>query len=232
MMNKADIHIFGVHSRESMILATAQKLSLPEEYIHYDDRPNGGSVMYTANKAWLSSIPDGITHRVVLNDDIEVCNGFTEICTKMINAHPDDVITLFPYQFMHRQLGLEKLLTPYVVSNTLSGCGIIMPVKYIVPCFKWIDDHYSNPQEDDYHIQLWATANNIRMLTTIPATLQHIGDDSIFNPQAPIRRTDYYEQNPVADWESPMVAVILTKEWFFSNHGKRSNIGGDIRYVS
>lgn len=232
MMNKIDIRIFGVYSREEMIQATAHKLVLSEDHIYHDDRPNGGSVMYTAKKAWLSSIPDSITHRVVLSDDVEVCNGFTEICTQMVNAHPDDVITLFPYQFMHRQLGLEKLLTPYVVSNTLSACGIIMPAKYIKPCFDWIDKHYPDAQDDDYYIQLWATANNIRMLTTTPATLQHIGDDSIFNPQAPIRRTDYYEQNPVADWESPMAAVIPAKEWFFSNHGKRLNIGGDIRYVS
>ena len=231
-MNKIDMRIFGVYSREEMIQATAHKLVLSEDHIYHDDRPNGGSVMYTAKKAWLSSIPDSITHRVVLSDDVEVCNGFTEICTQMVNAHPDDVITLFPYQFMHRQLGLEKLLTPYVVSNTLSACGIIMPAKYIKPCFDWIDKHYPDAQDDDYYIQLWATANNIRMLTTIPATLQHIGDDSIFNPQAPIRRTDYYEQNPVADWESPMAAVIPAKEWFFSNHGKRLNIGGDIRYVS
>ena len=232
MMNKIDIRIFGVHSRESMILATAQKLSLSEDHVHYDDRPNGGSVMYTAKKAWLAEIPDGVTHRVVLSDDVEVCNGFAEICTQMVNAHPDDVITLFPYPFMYRQPGLERLLTPYVLSNTLSGCGIIMPVKYIIPCFEWIDEHYINPQEDDYHIQRWAIANSIQMLTTIPAILQHIGDDSIFNPQAPIRRTDYYEENPIADWNSSIVAVIPVKEWFFYNHGKRLDIGGNIQYVS
>lgn len=232
MMNKIDIHIFGVHSREEMIQATAGKLSLPEDQIHYDDRPDGGSVMYTAKKAWLAEIPDSVTHLVVLSDDVEVCDGFAEICTQMVNAHPDDVITLFPYPFMHRQPGLEKLLTPYVVSDTLNGCGIIMPTKYIGRCFEWIDEHYINPKEDDYHIQLWAATNGIRMLTTIPATLQHIGDDSIFNPQAPIRRTDYYEQNPIADWNSTMVAVIPVREWFFSNHSKGLDIGGNIRYVS
>lgn len=232
MMNKIDIHIFGVHSREEMIRATAQKLSLSEDHVHYGDRPNGGSVMYTAKKAWLAEIPDGVTHRVVLADDTQVCNGFSEICTQMANAHYDDIISLFPFEYMYRQPGLDRLLTPYVATDTLSGAGIIMPVKCIKPCFDWIDNHYPNAKEDDYHIQLWAIANGVRMLTTIPATLQHIGDDSIFNPQAPIRRTDWYEQNPVADWGCSMIAVIPAKEWFFSNHGKRPDIGGDIRYVS
>lgn len=232
MVNKIDIQIFGVYSRENMIQATAQKLSLPNNCIHYDDRPNGGSVIYTAKKAWLTDIPDDVTHRVVLSDDVQVCDGFADICAQMVNAHPDDIITLFPYPFMRRQPNIDRLLTPYVLSNTLSGCGIIMPVNQVKPCFEWIDRYRPNAPEDDYSIQMWATAHNVRMLTTIPATLQHIGDDSIFNPQSPIRRTEYYEPTPVANWNNPMVAVIPVREWFFSNHGHRLDVGGDIRYVS
>jgi hypothetical protein len=75
-----DIHIYGVHERDDMINSTAEKLGLGCKNIHYDDREERGLMMYTAKKAWLAPIPEGITHRIALADDVEVCDNFKEIC--------------------------------------------------------------------------------------------------------------------------------------------------------
>ena len=63
IMSTLDVHIFGVRERKHMLEATAVKLGIDKAHIHYDDRPNGGSVMYTAKKAWLADIPNEITRQ-------------------------------------------------------------------------------------------------------------------------------------------------------------------------
>ena len=90
-----DIHIYGVHARDEMIHDTVGKLSIPSENIHYDDRPNGGDLIYTAKKAWLSPVPAGVTQRIVLQDDVQVCDDFLAIAKKIAEAHPKDIISFF-----------------------------------------------------------------------------------------------------------------------------------------
>lgn len=45
----------------------------------------------------------------------------------------------------------------------------------------------------------------IPILTTIPAIIQHIGDVSVIDPSKPIRRTQYFERDPVANWASQKI---------------------------
>lgn len=228
-----DIHIYGVPLRNATILSTASKLSLPSTHIHYDDRPKGGQPAYTARKAWLSPIPSDITHRIVLQDDVEVCNNFTDIAVQIMNRHPDDMISFFPFNFMEKNTDVENLSTPYFIADTLSACGIMMPVEYIQPCFDYIHSTYNDECTDDGAIQEWAMKAGVRILTTIPALIQHIGDESIYNPTSPIRRTVYYSPNPQANWASNEVAEYRLHEWFFSNHGKpRTENQGVLRIVS
>lgn len=228
-MSKIDIHVYGVHERDGMIAATVEKLGLCYDNVHYDDRTERGLMMYTAKKAWLSPIPNGVTHRVALADDVEVCDGFWEICEQIIDAHPDAIISLFPYEFMSRIPAIEDIETPYFKCNVLSGCAIIMPVEYIQPCFDYVKQRFDDNCADDEGIQAYAEDAGVEMLTTVPATVQHIGDDSVAFPGRLIRRTEYYEVAPKADWANPMVMEYIEKEWFFSNHGKRRTGCGHIQ---
>jgi hypothetical protein len=101
-----------------------------------------------------------------------------------------------------------------------------MPTKYIKSCFEWIDEVFDGKGADDYAIQRWARAHNIDIITTIPATLQHIGDDSILNKSRGICRTYYYSQNPVADWDNPIVNKISTEHSFAPKYKKLIRNGG------
>jgi hypothetical protein len=58
------------------------------------------------------------------------------------------------------------------------------------------------------------------IITTVPATVQHIGDISIANIGCAIRRTVYYDKNPIANWSNKAILNCTRKEWFFSNHGR------------
>ena len=46
----------------------------------------------------------------------------------------------------------DDLKTPYVASTIAAGMGIIIPVKYIQDCFKWIEE---NLPEDKKFIKIW-----------------------------------------------------------------------------
>lgn len=221
-----DVHIYGVHVRDSMIHNTKCKLGLPDDYVHYDDRPNGGFMIYTAKKAWLAPIDDGVTHRVALADDVEVCCGFMDICKQIAETHPRHIISFFPYEFMSRNPEIERLDTPYFKAHILSGCGIMMPVEYIKPCFDFIREKFNDECPDDFAIQTWAQDAGIPILTTVPALLQHIGDESIANKGCFIRRTVYYDEYPEANWNSKKIMEYRHKEWFFSNKGKQRNEKG------
>lgn len=226
-----DVQIYGVHARDDMIAATAEKLGVDRACIHYDDRPNGGLMMYTAKKAWLAPVGDGVTHRVALADDVQVCDGFLDICEEIAAAHPKSIISFFPYEFMERNPEIEGGDTPYFKAHILSGCGIMMPVEYIQPCFDYVKAVFDDKCPDDEGIQAWADARGIEILTTIPAVIQHIGDDSIANPGCAIRRTVYFDEHPVADWGSQKVMEYRLQEWFFSNHGKPRKTKGVLTVV-
>lgn len=228
-----DIHIYGVHARDEMIAATVNKIGLTSDCIHYDDRPGGGPMIYTAKKAWLlAPIPDGITHRISLADDVEVCDGFQDICTQIAATHPKSIISFFPYEFMQDTPGIKDCGTPYFKAHILSGCAIMMPVEYIEPCFDYVKKRFNDICADDEGIQAWADANGIQILTTVPALIQHIGDESIANKGCFIRRTVYYEKEPVVDFTSRKVMEYRLKEWFFSNNGHKDNTKGVFKDVT
>lgn len=77
------IKIVGVHERDHMIDEMNRQLQLPAGDIIYDERQGGGYAFPMLKKAWLDPYADEETHRVVLNDDLELCNNFREICEQI-----------------------------------------------------------------------------------------------------------------------------------------------------
>ena len=217
-MNKLVVKIYGVESRRSCIDSIVNQLSIPEDHIFIDDRPNGGDVMYTAKKAWLSDHGDA-THVLVLQDDIELCDGFLDICSTIVETHPDKIISLFPFQFLREEERLKHITTPYIATFCISGQGIIMPVEYVKPCFDHIKSVYDDNIADDTGIGSWAYNRRIDIVTTIPAILQHIGDISALDSNRPVRRTVYYDSNPVADWDNKKIDTSFRKYIDFSPKG-------------
>lgn len=89
------IRVTAVESRREMAEHLKEKLNLTDEHIIYDDRPEGGNAMYTVKKAWRDPLTEGETHRVVLNEDVEVCDNFTQICEQIAQAQSDCCFVLF-----------------------------------------------------------------------------------------------------------------------------------------
>lgn len=208
--------IYGVIQRIDTINEIAKKLNIDDNNIFLDDRPNGGNALYTAKKAYLSDTGDA-THLVVFQDDVELCNDFINICEKIIATHSDKIVSLFPFDYQMYSDQYENIGTPYLSVDIMSGCGVIMPVQYIKPCFDYIKTEFNDEIEDDMGIKKWAEYAGVDIITTIPAIIQHIGDKSILNKYRPIQRTYYFEKDPIADWSNQNVwKRPKIKEQFFS----------------
>ena len=202
--------IYGHPSRIDMVRRLQKSLNLPNTEVYLDDRPEKGYCIYTAKKAWLAPLEEGETHRLALPEDMEICNGFKDIVERIVRAHPNDIIGLFPFDYeIIVPDAFFRDNTPYIECCVLSCCGTIIPVQYIKPCFDWIYEKYHDEIADDTAIQAWARRNGVKCITTIPSTVQHLGDTSLVTPNAPIRRTRYFQKDMDANvnWDNPKISA-------------------------
>lgn len=196
-----DIKIMAHSSRRDNVLKICKQLNMDESIVVYDDRENGGDALYTARKAWLTPIKEGITHRLVLQDDVLLCDNFLDIVSDVINTMKDKVISLF--NLVPIELTKNKECC-YRKFETLSGTAIIMPVVYIKNCWDWIDKHCGECKHDDLMIAEYCKKHYIDMYTTIPSLVQHLGDTeylSLLSVKYPgVRVSTTYTQHPTDDF--------------------------------
>ena len=200
-MPEIDIRIFGVPERIENIRHNQELLNVPEDRVVIDHAHTG--CFAAAQRAW--SIPTTADHVLVLQDDVVLSNGFAEICRIMAETHPDAIIGLYPGQFPRAEhiKGLP-LRSPYIATHDLAGPAVLMPSRYIFPCLITWD---SKRRGDDVQIQIWAHDNGIRLLTTIPCIVQHIGEQSVFQPGRNLGGTDFFTEDPSdIDWRSTYIS--------------------------
>ena len=173
--SKVDIKIMAVKPRRNMVLKMCEQMGLDEaDTVIYDDRPYGGGTLYTCRKCWEAPVPEGVTHRLVLQDDVLLCNNFVEIMNRIAEAHPEFIFTLFC-----PRIRMENALpdSPYII---IKGCntwgpGNMMPVSYIRPMFEFVDRELGPDFPfDDGIYSWWAQREKVYIASTIPSTVQHL----------------------------------------------------------
>lgn len=188
MADKIDIRIMAHKSRKENVQKLLDDLALDKTAVTWDDREEGGDALYMARKAWLSPWPTGCTHRVVLADDAEVCDGFREIVEILAKNHPQDIYSLYsPREFV------PGAPVANVCSHMVFGVGIMLPRKLIKPIF----DTPMRP-EDDMSVTFYAIKNTLRVLTPMPSIVQHLQLKSLLgsDPQS----SKSYTKTPQQDW--------------------------------
>lgn len=176
--------------RMDNILQTQKLCNVPDENIFIDYNHDGCKP--TAKRAWLKKTDK--SHVLVLQDDIILCDRFMYYCDIIVNTHPDAIVGLFPILYnTHKIVKHFPSKSPYVLSQELSGQGIIMRTDYVKPCIKaWRDDIPG----DDVNIHKWADDTGKVILTTLPSLLRHIGVVSVFDPSRTIPDTPFFNPNP------------------------------------
>ena len=203
LKGNVDICVMAHPSRKENVQKIQQALNLSDDSIFWDDRENGGDAMYTAKKAWQSPVPEGCTHRLVFQDDAQVCNNFLDILNIVARKYSNEVVT-----FLHSEdLSLEQR---YYISNTFSlGCAIMIPVKYLNKMWWFIDNRievFLKPQcpeilkRDTSCIRAWMRHYNIKGVTTVPSLVQHIGDESLVGIKRHRIAPDFTMNPPLEGW--------------------------------
>lgn len=207
------IKIVGVHERDHMIDEMNRQLQLPAGDIIYDERQGGGYAFPMLKKAWLDPYADEETHRVVLNDDLELCNNFREICEQIAKAQPNSIVSFFTTylnsSFCDQEI--QKIQTPYIRHDVgIFGCAIMMPKDVAIECMEYTNNYYPDIKFESRAFTQFARERGIPIITTLPGLVQHIGDESLVDQSLPIRRTTRFEKYPDADWNTKEVIELKT----------------------
>ena len=196
-----DIKIMAHPKRKENVMKILSMLNMDESIVCWDDRPSGGDAWYTARKAWSSPIPEGCTHRLVLQDDVELCDDFIKHATSIADRHKTHAVSLI--NFLQPKNYPNYRNTPYYKLDVMAGCAIMLPVNIINDMIQWCDeseDEILKPH-DDLMISKYCREHNILKVATIPSIVQHIGHESLFDKEYGWdRMSKNYQKRPNADW--------------------------------
>lgn len=148
-----------------------KSLGMNKSIVCWDDRPNGGDAWYTARKAWGAPITNNYTHRLVLQDDVQLCEDFIKHVTAIADRHTTHAVTLI--NFLQPKKYPNHRGTPYYKVDVMVGCAIMLPVNIIGDLLKWCDestDEILKPH-DDLMISKYCREHNILMVATLPSVL-------------------------------------------------------------
>ena len=196
-----DIRIMASPKRETNVKYILNKLKMSDDIVVWDDRPNGGDAMYTARKAWLSPIDKDTTHRLVLQDDIDICENFIENVEEIAKRNPDNIVSLI--NFLNPTNYPNKRGTPYYQVSVVPGCAIMMPSYMITNCMDWCDNYEDKSLaiHDDLMISKFANTNGVKLVTILPCIVQHCGAESLLSIKYSWDRIcKNYDPNPNVDW--------------------------------
>jgi hypothetical protein len=235
---KLDVKIMGVKKRADLISDLLGRLGLDISYVVLDDRgfAGGGDAWYNAKRAWLSPVPEGVTHRLVLQDDVMVCDNFLKICNKIINVFPDVIFTLYGGTWIKPQY--RKNDSPYV---NVRGCGIggvatIIPVEHISKMMVWSDKVLGEDyKHDDGRIGFYALCNGVKILGTIPDLTDHRPVDTCIrghNRKDRVSKSWIGEDIGYQDWDNKDYnnAPFQTNDiWIFGDQERYDRINAVIQ---
>ena len=155
---KCDVKIMACPKRKEWVEKEISLLGITENDVFFDDRPKGGSAMYTSMKTWNLPFENDVTHRLVVQDDIMPCKGIKEAIQRIVNTYPNDIISLHTMKFHDQYLRKYDQKIPYIVckGNSLVGQALIIPRIYIPKIKIWINNLDKNYKADDAAIGEYA----------------------------------------------------------------------------
>ena len=172
---KLGIGIMAVPQRTANVNKILQELNVDAQVFY--DHDNIGT--YKASKRVFTTLAqdESLTHILVLQDDVALCENFTEIVYKVIGANPNVIINLYNPKFSSYDVSDCPYFT-FDLFTMFSGQAIIMPRQIAINCFTWCDLHPNKRKSflnaDDSSIKIFALSNNIPRIGTKVSLVQHL----------------------------------------------------------
>lgn len=209
---KFDIKIYGITDRKDQILKNKEILNLADSDVNMIEK-DGKFCYDLAKQTWLLPWEEDVTHRLVLQDDAELCPDFKRRLQEVIEARPDDIIFLTALDFdkeCEEANNLESCYTP--LRYAIQGCAIVIPTKYIKDVFDWSEKIYglhameTGEMHEDMAIVRYGIKHRLKVLITVPSLTQHIGDHSQLFGYTNPTRTAYFKDWDKADYTNSKIS--------------------------
>ena len=172
---RCDVKVMCIESRMSRVASVCAQLGLTfkdDVFVDYELRHDP---FYSSSQAFALPMMEGITHRCVLQDDVDVCLGFTETINQLVSAYPDAVFSLFCTSKKMREQPESSVVR---TGGQVWGPAVIIPVKYLEAMRQDHELACPSLKHDDVFYSDYCWRHKIPVLTTIPNIVQHLGKDS------------------------------------------------------
>lgn len=165
---KCDIKIMAVPSRLGNVAQLCSQLGLTIEDCaidyEYSHLP-----LKTSREAFSLPYAEGVTHRLVLQDDVKICDNLQAFCDMLVNRYPESIIAL-----CERDNSKKKKEIPHNCVHTtkfVTGQGLIIPRKYLNSIFNYLDRNNPSYPHDDWYYSYWAKIHKIEILSVFPSVV-------------------------------------------------------------
>lgn len=129
----------------------------------------------------------GFSHALVIQDDAIVCHNFCEVLSKVIAAHPEEVIALFVGGLRNRTtrdftaaLGRGDRYTHIYFRDIHHVVALVWPAALAKAFLDWSRTHdipgMPRPRSDDAVVGAWARMTKRRVVCTVPCLVEHPDD--------------------------------------------------------
>ena len=177
MSYQCDIKIMCVPKRMLNVARLCGKLGLTILDAVIDHKQEGNP-FNTSRRAFSEPIEEGVTHRCVLQDDVDVCDGFNDMIQELVNRYPDAIWSLYSRKRESTDIQEGSIVS---TGGRIWGPGVIIPVKYLYSIYEKYDSGYEGYIHDDGFYCGWAKWKKIPTLTTYPCAVRLMEDDSLLD---------------------------------------------------
>lgn len=188
-------------------LGAARRLCAALAPIHarvaVDPEPDAApGAMRSARLAWAAADPDA-GHHMVVQDDVELSDGFADAVAASVALHPDAAISFFA-EWGSRTAALVRLaalsgaswvpmINPYVPTQAL-----VLPSRLAADLAAFLRGETADDEPDDEAVLRFLERRGTRMLVSVPNLVEHLDLPSLTgNTGHGVRRAACFLPGPV-----------------------------------
>lgn len=173
---------------------------LRHSYVRVIKATPGAGVWDTAQKAW-QAYPEGATHHIVLQDDIQLCQFFWQNAMSAIVSRPDHVLSFFCLRKPPMEKAKAAASSWCWGMDAAYGPASAMPTHQIPNMLEW-QKKFVKPEydHDDNRIGLYARATGQGVWVTAPSLVQHGSCKSSLGHQWAGQAGWFHDQVSVVNW--------------------------------
>ncbi|MGI5208555.1 hypothetical protein ACQEU6_44175 [Spirillospora sp. CA-108201] len=174
-----------------------------------DPDPDGApSPLRTAKRAW-ARIQDGVTHHMVLQDDIALAPGFAEQVHEAVARHPEDGVSFYSHwnspqnsYLVRRAAVAGASYAPLSLTEWTPCQGFVLPVDRARELAAYLAEIPDEVQDDDEMVAVFCRKQGIPVVATVPHLVDHGVDETIVGHRGELRATVFApgEPAPAAHW--------------------------------